>query len=168
MIVGPPELPAVCGSCGNRVPFARITERCYRVLLDAYYHQQFADELRMLKKVADFYRRNPSSEGNIEPHAMRVVHSDDPKVRKKLFKNVSLAEIELPPASEPSIETRHPVDEEVIEYLRHNFFRLDRRMPAVAEQVERTRQAVDQVPCPRCGAGRMRLFASDDGGRTAT
>jgi hypothetical protein len=168
MIVGPPELPAVCGSCGHRVPFERITERCYRVLLDACCHRRFADELRMLNKVADFYRRNPSSEGNIKPHAIRVLHSDDPKVRKKRFGNVPLAQIDLPPADEPPVERSHPDDQEVIEYLRHNFFRLDRRMLWVAEQVERTRQAIDRVPCPRCGTGRMRLLTSGDGGPAAT
>jgi hypothetical protein len=70
-------------------------------MLDAHYHRQFADELRMLNKVADFYRRNPSSEGKVKPHAIRVLHSNDSKVRKRLFENVPLAQIELPPADEP-------------------------------------------------------------------
>ena len=86
MIVGPPKLPAVCGSCGHRVAFERIAEQDYDVLLDAYYYPPFADELRMLNKVADFYRRNPACEGTIRPHAMRVLDSRDPKVRKKLHR----------------------------------------------------------------------------------
>lgn len=159
MIVGPPKLPAVCGSCGHQVPFERIAEQEYLVLLDAYYHVQFTEELRMLNKVAAFYRRNPSLEGAIQPHAMRVLHSRDPEVRKKLFENVPLAQIALPSPHEPKVETGHPDDQEVIAYLRHHSFRLDRRMPAIAEQVERTKQAVDRVSCPHCGTGRMRLLS---------
>lgn len=163
MIVGPPKLPAVCGSCGHRMPFERITERCYDVLLDAYYHQQFGDELRMLNKVADFYRRNPASAGAIQPHAMRVLHSPDPRVRKKLFENVPLAQIELPPPREPAVPSEHPDDREVIEYLRSHSFKLEPRLQFVTEQVERTKRAVDQVSCPRCGTGRMRLLSDGHG-----
>jgi hypothetical protein len=163
MIVGPPKLPAVCGSCGHRVAFERITERCYGVLLDAYYFQHFSDELRMLNKVADFYRRNPSTEGTIQPHAMRVLHSRDPKVRKKLFENVPLAQIELPPASEPAVVSEHPDDREVIEYLSRCSFKLEPRLQFVTEQVERTKRAVDQVSCPHCRTGRMRLLSDGNG-----
>jgi hypothetical protein len=163
MILGPPKLPAACGSCGHRLPFERIAEQFYGVLLEAYYFQHFSEELRMLNKVADFYRRNPSSEGAIQPHAMRVLQSRDPKVRKKLFENVPVAQIKLPPAREPPLEAQHPDDQEVIEYLRHNSFNLGGRLQFVTEQVERTKGAVDQVSCPRCRAGRMRLLSDGSG-----
>jgi hypothetical protein len=143
------------------VPFDRIAEEDYGVLLDAYYYLHFADELRILNKVTDFYRRNPSLKGAIQPHALRVLHSRDPEVRKKLFGSTPLSQIELPPVREPPIESRHPDDQEVIEYLRHHSFNLEPRLQFLTEQMERTKRALDQVSCPWCGTGRLRLLSGD-------
>ena len=159
MIALPPELPAECDSCGQRTPFERIAERCYQVLLDAHYHAEFAQELRMLERVAAFYQRNPGAEGMIQPHVIQVLHSDDPTVRKKLSDGVPMAEIPLPPAAEAPIITPHPDDAVVTDYLRHNRFRLEGRTRFVREAFERTKRSVGQVRCPRCKVGTMRLTA---------
>jgi hypothetical protein len=150
MIVLLPKLPAVCGSCGHRVPYERIAERCYRVLLDAYYHQRSADELRMLYKVAEYYRRNPRSE---------ILKARDLELRDKLRRSVPLAEIKALPAPDPFVESDY--SEDASKYLEHHIFKLEPRLRFVTEQFERTRYATDQVPCPKCGTGRMRLRSKD-------
>lgn len=95
------------------------------------------DELRMLHKVADFYRRNPAMEKKINTW------------------------------DEPAVDKPHPDDEEVINYLRHNFFRLDQRMPAVAEALQKSLHRIRRVPCPQCRTGRLRLVADVDGDAAA-
>lgn len=162
MIKGPPQLPAACDACGHRVPFERISERCYEVLLDAAYHEEWAREVHMLERVAAFYQRNSPARGQIQPHAMRVLRSDDPSVRQQMFRDVPLSQIGLPPAPEPGslISEPHPDDAEVIEYLRHNCFRLEGRLQFAREQMERSQRALDRVKCPRCHDGRMQLVHS--------
>jgi hypothetical protein len=89
--------PVVCGSCGTRLPVSSLTEDDYRALHDQHHYQGFAEELRMLLKVQEYYRRHPDAEGCIKPHFVRVLESDDPKVMERLCAGVPFDQIELPP-----------------------------------------------------------------------
>ena len=158
MIIGPPELPALCDVCGTRTPFADIPQDRYRLLLDDYYLHYFSAELRELEKVADFYRRNPSAKGRILTHADRVMESNDPKVMEQVADGVPFDEIELPPEPDLQLESPAPNDAEVIEYLKHNAFDLERRTAFVKGEIGDLSARVESVICTHCGQGRLHLL----------
>lgn len=129
--------PVVCDSCGSRFSVKDLTEDDYGALDDQHYYQEFVEELRVLQKVKQFYRRHPEAEGRIRPHFQRLLESDDPEV----IDTVAFAEDEA----------------EVVEYLRHNGFSLGPRMRFVSEEVARLEGSVGVVACPRCEMGRLQV-----------
>ena len=163
MIRMPPQLPAVCDTCGYRRPYDKITPACYEVLRLARGYKSSAAELEMLHKVAAFYQRNPLLEGRIRPHAIKAFLSRDPKAIKQMFAGVPLAEVDLPPEPPIDISHQHPDDTEVIAYLEANSFNLQARLRGFPEHVEKCRRAVGRVKCPKCKAGTMQLLAESDG-----
>ena len=157
-----PKFPAICDSCGHQVPFERIDDSVCSVLLDAHYYRYFVEELRMLNKMADFYRRNPHVDGKIKPHALRVISTHNGKVLEKLADDVPLSEIELPPEEqEHPIAAGDPSDGEVIEYLRHNYFKLEPRLIFVTEGIERNKYAANKVSCSKCKNGHLQLVGGN-------
>ncbi|MEX2122245.1 MAG: hypothetical protein WD847_21880 [Pirellulales bacterium] len=147
--------PVVCDSCGSRFSVKDLTEDHYGALDDQHYYQEFAEELRMLLKVKQFYRRHPEAEGRIRPHFQRVLESDDPEVMESLCAGRPLDEIELPPEELPLALAED--EAEVVEYLRHNGFSLGPRMRFVSEEVARLAGCVRFVACPRCEMGRLHV-----------
>src|SRR5262245_39716504 len=89
--------PVVCSSCGARFPVNGLTEEDYRALQDQHYFQEFAEELRMLRRVQEYYRRHPEAEGRIKSDFKRLLESDDPEVKERLRACVPFDQIELPP-----------------------------------------------------------------------
>ena len=115
--------PVVCGSCGARFHVSGLTEDDRRALHDQHDYQGFAEELRMLRRVQEYYRRHPDTEGRIKPHFARLLESDDPEVKERLLAGVPFDQIELPP-EQLTAAVGGEEDWEVVEYLRHNSFSL--------------------------------------------
>lgn len=149
--------PIVCVSCGERVAVEQISEDDYQALIDMHYWQKFREELEMLLRVSDFYKRHPSAEGKIKPHFGRLFDSDDPEVIEQLRSGKPFDQIRLPPDLLPLPEESYTTDAEVIDYLRHNTFSLGPRLNFVREQVNRLEGNLSPVACPSCRSGWFRL-----------
>src|ERR1051325_11564149 len=119
--------PVVCGSCGATFPVSILTEEHYRVLKDQHYLEEFADELRMLMKVQEYYCRHPEAEGRIKSDFSRLLESDDPEVQQRLCDGVPFDQIELPPDTLPEGFVDGEADLEVVKYLRQGEFTLGPR-----------------------------------------
>jgi hypothetical protein len=151
--------PVTCGACGKRFPVDGLTTDQRRALEDEHYHDELAEELRMLEKVTAFYCRHPDAEGRIKPDFLRAMDSEDPAVQEQVWSGVPFNRIQLPPEELRSEWTADPNDAEVMEYLRHNSFVLDGRMQSVSEQIEQRKGSVGLVPCPDCQVGRLYVAA---------
>ena len=136
MIVAPPQLPASCDSCGHIIPFEEIPVEMYALLLNADLHETFAQELRLLRKVEEFYERNPSFE--------QLFDCRDP-----------LAETDVVQECRTRIQHPDPDDAEVLAYLSHNYFVLKGRLEFVFARFEQTKASIGNVRCPRCEHGRL-------------
>lgn len=148
--------PVVCDSCGLTFPVSGLTKDDCRALQDQHYYQELAQELRMLRRVQEYYRRHPGSEGRIRPHFDRLLESDDPEVMDRLCAGVPFDQIELPPASLPAAWVEEE-DREIVQYLQHNSFSLGPRLESVSEGVARFQGSVGAVACPRCQVGRLHV-----------
>jgi hypothetical protein len=146
--------PVVCDSCGARFPIKDLTVNDCLAIQDQHVYQELAEELRMLLKVQDYYKRHPNAKGRIKPHFIRLVDSNDPAVKKRFWDGVPFDEIELPPEvlSKSSVETSE--DLQVVKFLRHHHFALAPRIEFVSQHVVRLKGSVRAVSCPRCQAGR--------------
>jgi hypothetical protein len=153
--------PVVCDSCGARFPVNVLTENNCRALHDQHYYQGFAEELRMLRKVQEYYRRHPDAKGRIKPHFGRLLESEDPGVMERLCAGVPFDQIELPPEQLPAVSVSGEEDREVVEYLRHNDFSLGPRLAFVSQEVARLQGSVEAVSCPRCRVGRLHVRPED-------
>jgi hypothetical protein len=149
--------PIVCSSCGARFPVNGLAEDDSRALEDLHHSREFAEELRMLLKVKEFYRRHKEAEGRIRPHFMRVLESKDPGVRERLCAGVPFDQIDLPPESLPVAWVEREEDREVVEYLQDHEFALGRRLEFVSGELGRLKGSVRAVPCPRCQEGRLHI-----------
>jgi hypothetical protein len=153
--------PVVCGSCGARFPVSGLTEGAYRALHDEHYYQEFAEELRMLVKVQEYYHRHPQAEGRIKSPLARVLESDDPGVIDRLCAGVPFGQIDLPPEQLPPDWQDVGEDREVVEYLRHHDFALGPRLQFVSQEVARLEASVGAVSCPHCKVGRLHVPPED-------
>jgi hypothetical protein len=153
--------PVVCDSCGGRFPVNGLTEDDRCALQDHHRYQEFAEELRMLRKVQDYYGRHPNAEGRIKPHCTRLLESRDPEVLERLCAGIPMDQIGLPPEQLPEAWVCGQEDREVVEYLRHNDFSLGPRLKFVSQEVVRLQGSVRAVLCPRCQAGRLQVAAED-------
>ena len=144
-----------CDSCGARFPVEALTKDDRDALHDQHRQKEFAEELRMLRKVQEFYYRRPDAEGRIKPHHARVMESKDRKVQDRLLAGVPFDEIELPPES--FLEGVCGEDREVVEYLLRHSFSLRPRLKFVATQVVQLQRSAGAVECPACGAGRLHV-----------
>jgi hypothetical protein len=149
--------PVACDSCGGRFPVSNLTEDDCHALSDQHSYQGFAEELRMLLKVKGYYRRHPDAEGRIKPHFARLLASDDPEVKDRLYAGVPFDQIELPPEELPAAMVSGEEDREVVEYLQHNDFSLGPRLEFVSQEVARLQKSVRRVSCPRCQVGRLHV-----------
>jgi hypothetical protein len=153
--------PVVCGSCGARVPVSGLTEADYHALHDQYYYRGFAEELRMLLKVQEYYRGHSEAEGRIKPHFARLLESDDPEVMERLCAGVPFDQIDPPPEQLPVASANAGEGPEVVEYLRHHDFALGPRIRFVSDEVARLKGSVGAVSCPRCQVGRLHVPPED-------
>src|SRR5262249_7413490 len=138
-------------------PVSGLTEDDCRALHGQHYYQRFAEELRMLRKVQEYYRRQPDSEGRIKPHFARLLESDDSEVKERLCAGVPFDEIELPPEPLPAASAGGEEDREFVDYLRHNHFSLSPRLEFVSQEVARLQGSVGAVACPQCRVGRLHV-----------
>jgi hypothetical protein len=153
--------PVVCDSCNARFSVNDLTQDDGRALEDQHYYQHFAEELRMLLKVQDFYRRHPNAEGLIKSHIARLLESSDPAVVERLCDGIPFGEIEIP-LDELSIGSDVTgEDSEVVKHLRHNDFALAPRMEFVSQQIARLKALVRAVGCPRCQVGRLHVLPEE-------
>jgi hypothetical protein len=143
--------PVACGSCGARFPVNGLAEKDQCALHDQSYYHALAEELRMLRKVQGFYRRNPEARKGV--HARYALED--------LCAGSALDPKDLP--SERPLEAAADVEEELEmeEFLWQNNLALGPRMRSVAEQVERLKDSVGTVPCPSCKAGRLQVASED-------
>jgi hypothetical protein len=153
--------PVVCDSCGARFPVSVLTEDDCRTLHDQHYYQGFAEELRMLRKVQEYYRRHPDAEGRIKPHFARLLESDNPEAIERLCAGIPFDQIELPPEQLPVASVGGEEDREVVEYLLHNDFSLGPRLEFVSQEVARLQGSVRAVSCPWCRVGRLHVPPED-------
>lgn len=144
----------VCSACQAKYPVRGFSE-AEKDLLEKYHRfQEAMAELAMLRRVEDFYRRYPHLEGKIRPQFLDVLKSKDPDVREQLMADTPLDRIRLREnAVLPDSEQFSGEDQEVIDYLRHNYFVLRARLQAVTESVSDLKPIVeaDRVACPNCG-----------------
>lgn len=69
--------PIACDSCEARFPVNALAEADQRSLYDQHYHQEFAEELRMLRKVQEYYRRHPLEDGKTDSEVVEyLLHND--------------------------------------------------------------------------------------------
>ena len=54
--------PVICDSCKSSMRVDALSRAEYRMLQDQYYYDGFQDELRMLLRVQNLYRRHPEIE----------------------------------------------------------------------------------------------------------
>jgi hypothetical protein len=134
-----------------------LSDAEYDALRDQHCYYSFAEELRMLEKVREFYRRYPEAEGRIRTHVTRIMESKDPRVVEKLWAHVPFDQIELPPEQLPVPPEVAAANAEVVEYLKHNDFALGPRLSFVSERAARLKGSVDRVACPSCAVGRLQL-----------
>lgn len=153
--------PIVCNSCGARFSVDSLTQDDIQSLDDQHSYEELSDELRMLRRVQEYYRRHPDAEGRIKPHVDRLLHSDDPGVREQFLAGVPFNEIELPPVQLPKTWLAGEEDLEVVEYLQCHSFSLGPRLEFVSDDVERLRESVGKVSCSQCPTGQLRVPAED-------
>ncbi len=109
-----------------------------------------------LRRVEAFYARHPDLEGEIKPHFLSVLESDDPEVRDAMFAGTPFDQIELPSAPAPRIDRSREwsgEDQDVIDYLQHHHFSLPDRLSFVEDAIERLRSQrfrSSPVKCPAC------------------
>jgi hypothetical protein len=137
----------VCSTCYQKYPIRSFSEEERNLLEKHHYYEEFLDELGMLKRVGDFYRRHPGIED---------------KLRSLFFINgIPLHKSYMDELVQLSVsaEARHgdPMareDAEVIDYLKHHFTRdVNTRMKFAAESSDRLKPIVQArcVKCPHCG-----------------
>jgi hypothetical protein len=107
----------------------------------------------MLERVKDFYQQYAGVEGTVRPHLLRILSSDDPEVREKLFSGEPCCQIELPPEQVPLTREVIEANAEIIEYLRHHSFALEPRLTFVRETVSRLCGQLNRVACRVCPSG---------------
>jgi hypothetical protein len=151
--------PVLCDSCGLRFSPKQLSDDVCCALKDQHIHEEMSEELRMLYKVQDFYRRHPGMEGQIKTHHQRVLESSDPSVMEKLYSCVPFDEIELPPQSLPDFPAE---DQETVEYLKYHEFSLEPRMYFVSGRLAELRRNLQIPVCPACGVGRLRVDSWDE------
>ncbi|HZU38906.1 MAG TPA: hypothetical protein VFA18_23465, partial [Gemmataceae bacterium] len=138
-----------------------MTKGDHDALYNQHYYEVFSEELRMLLKVQQYFRRHPDAKGCITPHFARVLASDEWEVREQLLAGVPFDEIELPPEQLPSTWRHTREDAEVLEYLHTNHFALEPRLKFVVEEVERLIRSERTARCSCCHDGLVRVAPED-------
>lgn len=143
-----------CSDCRTSFRVKKFSDAEIAMLENHYYYHEAVDELSWLHRVAAFYERHPDRKGQIKPHFLNVMDSDDPKVQDDLIAGVPFDEIALPDdshATDPPDWSNE--DREVADYLRHHHFSLRHRMKAIEESIQRLEPEVKSksVTCPQCG-----------------
>jgi hypothetical protein len=151
--------PVLCDTCGERFPAEQLSQDAILALHDRHLYEELAEELRMLHRIQDFYRRHPGMLGRIQTHYHRIVESNDPCVREKLAARVPIDDIELPPAPPLPAEVS-TADMEIVEYLKHHDFSLGPRLAFVSQKVGELRNSLREPPCLACQTGHLQVDPS--------
>lgn len=137
--------PIVCMACGTRFAIDDLTKADNDALRGQHYYDNFTEELHMLRRVHDYFRRFPSEEARYEKMeddflAIRFTSSIKhalTSLRTRLFGERTIA----------------PDDIEVVEYLNHHHVKLEGRMQFVSEKVAQYESDAKSVACPHCQEG---------------
>jgi hypothetical protein len=120
-----------------------LSDDKYRLLQDQHYYNKFKDELRMLLRVQNLYRRHPEIE-TIAADAFLA----------RLFG-------EAEPAYETALLAKlADSDFEILQYLRDHGFALRPRIQFVSKRLAQLGQAIPPVACPVCKSGKLQLDAA--------
>lgn len=153
--------PVICSSCGARFPVDSLSEADYNSLRDQHYYQIFDEELKQLLKVQEYYRRHPAAEGCIKTDVARLLESDDPSIKDRLWAGVPFDQIDLPPENLPPGLEDGREDAEIANYLRHHDFSLGPRLAFVSENHARLKSSAGAVQCPHCKQGSLYVPPED-------
>lgn len=115
----------------------------YRMLQDQYYYDGFQDELRMLLRVQNLYRRHPEIEViAADIFQARLFEKPEPSYNTALL--ASLADSDF----------------EILDYLRSHAFTLLPRLQFVRERAAELEPRIKPVGCPTCKSGKLQLDSS--------
>ena len=136
----------VCSACQQTYPIRSFSEEERNLLEDHHNYEYFVDELGMLKRVEDYYRRHPGIE-----EQLRSLFLKGGAFNKSYMDELGQLRV--------SAEARHgdPTareDAEVIEYLKHSYTNnVKNRIEFVAESSNRLKPIIQAsyVKCPHCG-----------------
>ena len=116
---------------------------CPRMSAPDRSREGFQDELRMLMRVQNLYRRHPE----IEVIAADIFQARLFEKAEPNYNTVLLAKLA-------------DSDFEILEYLRDNAFTLLPRLKFVRQRVAELRERLKPVTCPICKSGKLRLDPS--------
>ena len=132
--------PITCDSCKSVLRVDALSDREYRLLQDRHYYDNFKDELTMLLRVQNLYRRHPEIESiAADTFLARLFGEAEPT-----YETALLAELA-------------DSDFEILEYLRDHAFTLLPRIQFVSERLAQLGLAVQPVACPVCKSGKLQL-----------
>jgi hypothetical protein len=135
--------PVICGWCKSSLRMDALSQVEYWSLQAQHFYGRHQDELRMLLRVQNLYRRHPEIEsiaGDIfQAHLFEEAESTY---------NTTL------------LEKLADSDFEVLEYLRSHGFALLPRLQFVRERMAHWEQYTEPVTCTVCKVGKLQLDTS--------
>ena len=112
----------------------------YRLLRNQHYYDLFKDELTMLRRVQNLYRRHPQ----IEATAADIFQA-------RLFEKVE------PSYNATLLSQLADSDFEILQYLRDHAFALLPRIEFVTKRLAQLGPGIQPVACPVCKSGKLQL-----------
>ena len=132
--------PVICDSCKSSLRVDALSHLEYWMLQDQHYYDVFQDELRMLLRVQNLYRRHPEIEAiGADIFEARLFEKAEPSYNTALLARLADS------------------DFEILEYLRDNTFSLLPRLQFVRERMAGLGPRVGPVSCPICKVGKLQL-----------
>src|SRR5438270_9821823 len=135
--------PVICDSCKSSLRVDALSHLEYRMLQDQHYYDGFQDELRMLLRVQNLYRRHPE----IQAIAADIFQARLFEKAEPSYNTVLLAKLA-------------DSDFEILDYLRNHAFTLLPRLQFVRERAAELGSRIKPVGCPICKSGKLQLDPS--------
>lgn len=148
--------PIECPACHTVHRGREYSPETMARLETLYTYRELRKDLYWLERVADFYERYPEQRDAIKPSFIMLLESDDLEVQDDLAAGVPFDEIKLPTSDQPSSQLPRwsNEDEEVVDYLKHHAFSLEKRLSFVRESLDTLAPMVQShaIPCLTCGS----------------
>jgi hypothetical protein len=132
--------PVFCERCKSHLRVDVLSRGDYQSLQEQHYYFLFKDELSMLLRVQNLYRRHP---------AVETIAGDIFQAR--LFEKVE------PTYNATLLSQLADSDFDILDYLRHHAFALLPRLKFVGERVAELGPRIRAVSCPICKVGKLQL-----------